>query len=63
MVRVRAGEVHPSCRSEDHKPYTIKDDDFRATYYEIVGQYGTHVDPPAHFDEKGSPWTRSRSNR
>ena len=37
-----------------HKPYTIKDDGFRATFYEIVGQYGTHVDPPAHFDEKGA---------
>ena len=35
------------------KPYTIKDDGFRSTYYEMVGQYGTHVDPPAHFDEKG----------
>ena len=21
--------------------------------YEMVGQYGTHVDPPAHFDENG----------
>jgi len=36
-----------------HKPYTIKDDGFRATFYEMVGQYGTHVDPPAHFDESG----------
>ena len=36
-----------------HRPYTIKDDGFRATFYEMVGQYGTHVDPPAHFDEKG----------
>jgi kynurenine formamidase len=32
-----------------HQPYTIPKDGFRATYYEIVGQYGTHVDPPAHF--------------
>lgn len=36
-----------------HKPYTIKDDGFRATFYEMVGQYGTHVDPPAHFAENG----------
>jgi len=36
-----------------HEPYTIAKDGFRATYYEMVGQYGTHVDPPAHFDEKG----------
>jgi len=35
------------------RPYTIKEDGFRATFYEIVGQYGTHVDPPAHFDDKG----------
>src|SRR3954464_6186642 len=35
------------------EPYTIAKDGFRATYYEMVGQYGTHVDPPAHFDEKG----------
>jgi kynurenine formamidase len=36
-----------------HEPYTIAKDGFRTTYYEMVGQYGTHVDPPAHFDEKG----------
>ncbi len=35
------------------RPYTIKEDGFRTTFYEIVGQYGTHVDPPAHFDDKG----------
>jgi kynurenine formamidase len=35
-------------------PYTIKSDGFRATYYEMVGQYGTHVDPPAHFAEGGA---------
>ncbi len=28
-------------------------DGFRTTYYEMVGQYGTHVDPPAHFAENG----------
>ena len=43
----------PAADPKIHKPYTIKDDGFRATFYEIVGQYGTHVDPPAHFDEKG----------
>jgi kynurenine formamidase len=36
-----------------HEPYTIAEDGFRATYYEMVGQYGTHVDPPAHFAENG----------
>lgn len=34
-------------------PYTIEKDGFRATFYEMVGQYGTHVDPPAHFAEDG----------
>ncbi len=43
----------PAADPNTHKPYTIKDDGFRATYYEMTGQYGTHVDPPAHFDEKG----------
>jgi kynurenine formamidase len=33
--------------------YTIAKDGFRATFYEMVGQYGTHVDPPAHFADGG----------
>lgn len=33
--------------------YTIARDGFRATYYAMVGQYGTHVDPPAHFSATG----------
>lgn len=33
--------------------YTIARDGFRATYYAMVGQYGTHVDPPAHFSPNG----------
>ena len=36
-----------------HEPYTIAKDGFRSTFYEMVGQYGTHVDPPAHFAETG----------
>jgi len=43
----------PAADPKTKKPYTIKDDGFRTTSYEMVGQYGTHVDPPAHFDEKG----------
>lgn len=35
------------------RPYTIASDDFRATFYSMVGQYGTHIDPPAHFDTNG----------
>lgn len=33
--------------------YTIARNRFRATYYAMVGQYGTHVDPPAHFSATG----------
>ena len=32
------------------RPYTIPSDGFRAFFYSLVGQYGTHVDLPAHFD-------------
>src|SRR5215468_3150563 len=46
-------KMTPAADPETHKPYTIKDDGFRATFYQMVGQYGTHVDPPAHFDENG----------
>ena len=43
----------PAFDPKTKKPYTIKDDGFRTTYYNMVGQYGTHVDPPAHFAENG----------
>lgn len=36
-----------------HRPYTIEKDGFRTTFYSLVGQYGTHVDPPAHFSPDG----------
>ena len=35
------------------RPYTIEQDGFRALRYTLVGQYGTHIDPPAHFDAHG----------
>jgi kynurenine formamidase len=35
------------------RPYTIEKDGFRVFFYSMVGQYGTHVDPPAHFDPDG----------
>jgi kynurenine formamidase len=35
------------------QPYTIAKDGFRAFFYSMVGQYGTHIDPPAHFDSNG----------
>jgi kynurenine formamidase len=43
----------PASDPKTQRPYTIKEDGFRTTLYEFVGQYGTHVDPPAHFDENG----------
>jgi kynurenine formamidase len=43
----------PAFDPKTRKPYTIKDDGFRTTTYNMVGQYGTHVDPPAHFAEDG----------
>jgi len=36
------------------RPYTIQKDGFRTFFYSMVGQYGTHVDPPAHFDPNGA---------
>ena len=36
------------------RPYTIQKDGFRVFFYSMVGQYGTHVDPPAHFDPNGA---------
>jgi Putative cyclase len=39
---------------ETGQPYTIDQDGFRALFYSMVGQYGTHVDPPAHFDPNGA---------
>ncbi len=33
--------------------YTFEKDGFRTHRYSIVGQWGTHVDPPSHFIEHG----------
>jgi kynurenine formamidase len=43
----------PAVDPKTRRPYTIKEDGFRTTTYDMVGQYGTHVDPPAHFAEDG----------
>ena len=40
-------------RSADQAALHHRKEGFRSTYYEMVGQYGTHVDPPAHFAEDG----------
>jgi len=37
-----------------HRPYTIEKDGFRSIFYSMVGQYGTHIDPPAHFSADGA---------
>jgi kynurenine formamidase len=46
-------KMSPASDPKTREPYTIAKDGFRATYYEMVGQYGTHVDPPAHFAPDG----------
>ncbi|MGH6857491.1 MAG: cyclase family protein [Methylocella sp.] len=45
--------MSPAVDPKTKTPYTIEKDGFRATYYEMIGQYGTHVDPPAHFAQDG----------
>jgi len=39
---------------ETGAPYTIAHDGFRSMFFAMVGQYGTHIDPPAHFDPQGA---------
>jgi kynurenine formamidase len=46
-------KMTPAVDPQTGQPYTISKDGFRSTYYQMVGQYGTHVDPPAHFAEGG----------
>lgn len=41
-----------------YRPYNIQEDKFRTTFYSMVGQYGTHVDPPAHFHEGATTMDR-----
>jgi kynurenine formamidase len=43
----------PATDPKTGDPYTIAKDQFHSTYYQMVGQYGTHVDPPAHFATDG----------
>jgi kynurenine formamidase len=46
-------KMTPAADPKTREPYTILKHGFRTTFYEMVGQYGTHVDPPAHFAENG----------
>src|SRR3569833_1923149 len=43
----------PAFDTKTKKHSTIKEDGFRTTYYDFVGQDGTHVEPPGHFAEDG----------
>src|SRR6202050_2841326 len=47
-------KMTPAADPKTHEPYTIAKDGFRTIYYEMVGQYGTHVDPQAHFAADGT---------
>jgi len=44
----------PATDPQTQQAYSIQKDGFQATHYEMVGQYGTHVDPPAHFAQTGA---------
>src|SRR5262249_3275838 len=46
-------KMPPAADPQTRVSYTIAKDGFRGTFYEMVGQYGTHVDPPAHFAAEG----------
>jgi kynurenine formamidase len=46
--------ITPAKDPKTGQPYTIEKDGFRANYFSMVGQYGTHVDPPAHFSANGA---------
>ena len=43
----------PAADPTTGRPYSIAKDGFRTFQYTMVGQYGTHIDPPAHFDPTG----------
>src|SRR5215467_12202545 len=43
----------PAADPKTDEPYTIAKDGFRTASYEMVGQYVTHVHPPAHFAADG----------
>jgi kynurenine formamidase len=51
--RFRTGDDVGRERSKTHTAYSLEKDGFRSTFYSLVGQYGTHVDPPAHFSANG----------
>jgi len=46
--------ITPAIDPKNGEAYTIPKDGFRASFYQMVGQYGTHIDPPAHFAAGGA---------
>src|SRR4029077_14663729 len=48
-----AAKFAPAADPATGRPYTIANDGFRTFLFTMVGQYGTHVDPPAHFATDG----------
>lgn len=46
-------KIVPAADPKTGTPYTIAKDGFRAWQYTMVGEYGTHIDAPAHFDANG----------
>ena len=49
----RQATMSAAADPKTHLPYTIEKDGFHSIFYSMVGQYGTHVDPPAHFSADG----------
>ncbi len=43
----------PATNRSTGRPFAIETDGFRTLNYSLVGQYGTHIDPPAHFSAQG----------
>lgn len=51
-------KMTPAVGPTTKRPYTIPSDGFRTTFYEMVGQYGTHI-----LTSMRPRWTRTRSSR
>ena len=50
MERLLRGEIRAAVNPQTKQPYTYKKDGFEATRYELpTDQYGTQLDPPAHW--------------
>ena len=56
-------KMTPALSPETHEPYMIAKDGFRATFYEMVGQYGTTSIRPRFLPRTASPWIGLHSSR